>query len=120
MSSVLGSAWSVRPLEHDRGTFLKVDCPSVRFDLACLGSHGPGFGILRRSKLRYLLEASSWSCCGGSGVSITRNDLRVLCRRKYFELYQNVAFGRLATEWTAVSPAGKRAAAGQPGKGEVS
>jgi hypothetical protein len=51
LSSVSGPAGSVCTIEHDRGAFLEVDCPSLSFDLARLGSHGTGSSILSRSKL---------------------------------------------------------------------
>jgi hypothetical protein len=55
-SSVSGSARSVRTVEHDRRAFLQVDCPSVSFDLACLGLHGPGSGVRSRFQVPHLQE----------------------------------------------------------------
>jgi hypothetical protein len=44
LSGVSGAVGLMRTIEHDRRAFLQVDCPSLSFDLARCGLHGPGFG----------------------------------------------------------------------------
>jgi hypothetical protein len=68
LSSVSRSAGSVRTIEHDRGAFLEVDCPSLSFDLACLGLHGPGSSVLSRSKVPHLRQNSWRSRCSSLGA----------------------------------------------------
>jgi hypothetical protein len=59
LSSASGSAGLVCTVKHNRGAFLEPNCPSLGFDLACLGLHGPGSGALSRSKMPHARRAQS-------------------------------------------------------------
>jgi hypothetical protein len=69
----------MRTVEHDRRTFLLVDCPSLSFDLACRGVHGPAFGVLSRSPHLLLTHgfppsssaSADLNCCPRSATSHT-------------------------------------------------
>ena len=47
----------VHAVEHDRGAFLKVDRPSMSFDLASLDLHGAGSGASSRYQVGHAERA---------------------------------------------------------------